>query len=153
MTITIRQINVPRAARALSELPQADYEDAFVVQLGNAQERTAEQWARAILEEAPANTRRKLTSGWSTIGLKLSRERSVLGWTVRQSTDDFVLLGADSRIGMPAELLFMRRARSLLFSTFVQRRNPVARLVWARVEPVHGPIVLGLLEDAQRRLA
>jgi hypothetical protein len=153
MSTTIRQIHVPAAARALSALPHADYRDAFVVDVGPTHERTAEEWARAILEGAPATTRRKLTSGWSMIGLKLSSGRSVLGWSVRRSTDDFVLLGADSRIGMPAELLFVRRARSLLFSTFVQRQNPVARLVWARVEPVHGPIVRGLLEDARRRLA
>jgi hypothetical protein len=153
MITTIHQIEVPAEARAVSAFPRADYEDAFVVDVGPTHERTAEQWARAVLEGPPATTRAKLTSGWSMIGLRLGGERSVLGWTVRRSTDDFVLLGADSRIGMPAELLFMRRARSLLFSTFVQRKNPLARLVWARVEPVHGPIVRGLLEDARRRLA
>lgn len=151
--ITVRQITVPTTARALTTLSDADYQDAFVVPFGNARERTAEEWARAVLEEAPAATRRKLTSGWSAIGLKLGGGGAVLGWSVRRSSDDFVLLGAESRIGMPAELLFVRRARSLLFSTFVQRRNMVARLVWARIEPVHGPIVRGLLEDAHRRLA
>jgi len=153
MSTAIRQIEVPAAARAVSAFPHSDYEDAFVVDVGPTDGRTAEEWARAILEDAPEQTRRKLTSGWSMIGLKLGGERSVLGWAVRRSTADFVLLGAESRIGMPAELLFMRRARSLLFSTFVQRQNPVARLVWSRVEPVHGPTVRGLLEDAQRRLA
>jgi hypothetical protein len=154
--VNVRQITVPAAARALSALPRADYEDAFVVSLGSAHERTALQWARAILEGAPVRTRGALVSGWSTIGLKLGAmhsDRFVLGWSVRRSTDDYVLLGADSRIGMPGELLFVRNLRTLLFSTFVQQRNPIARAVWASVEPVHGPTVRRLLEDAHRRLA
>ena len=152
----VNQIKVPAAARALSTLPSADYEDAFVVRLGSTSERTALQWARAILEGAPVATRGRLVTGWSAIGLKLGALRSdrfVLGWNVRQSTDDFVLLGADSRIGMPGELLFVRRLRTVLFSTFVQHKNPVARAVWAKVEPVHGPTVRSILEDAHRRLA
>ena len=124
--MNVNQIKVPAAARALSTLPRADYEDAFVVRLGSTSERTALEWARAILEGAPVATRGRLVSGWSAIGLKLGALRSdrlVLGWSVRESTDDFVLLGADSRIGMPGELLFVRRLRTVLFSTFVQHRS------------------------------
>jgi hypothetical protein len=41
----------PLAARALSTLCHVDYEDAFLVETGPAQDRTGEQWARAILED------------------------------------------------------------------------------------------------------
>lgn len=112
-------------------------------------ERTAEQWARALLEDAPAATRTMLSSGWASLGLEHGRagsDRSVLGWEIRRSTEDVVLLGAESRLGMPAELLVERRRDGLLFATFVEHGNPVARAIWAGVEPVHVPIVRRLLE-------
>jgi hypothetical protein len=151
---TVRQIAVPPDARALSTLSHIDYEDAFLVETGPPRDRTAEQWARAIIEDAPITVRGRLLSGWSAIGLKLGRGRgrSVLGWEVRSRSPDFVLLGADSRIGMPGQLLFKRERHALLFATFVQHDNPVARAVWAGVEPVHVPAVRHLLEQASRRL-
>jgi len=75
----------------------------------------------------------------------------VLGWEVRSRTPEVVLLGADSRIGMPGELLFERQRETLLFATFVHHGNPVARALWAGVEPVHVPTVRHLLEHAGRR--
>jgi hypothetical protein len=145
---------IPQSARALSTLSHINYEDAFLVDVGPPQERTAEQWARAVLEEAPASVRRTLQSGWSAIGLKRGGappERSVLGWEIRRSTTEFVLLGANSRIGMAGELLFRRRRHTLLFATLVQQDNPIARAVWARVEPVHISVVRRVLEQASRR--
>jgi hypothetical protein len=151
---SVRQVAVPLAVRALSTLPRIDYQDAFSVDVPQAQGRTAEQWARAVLEAAPPAVRHTLVSGWSAIGLKLRRgpsERFVLGWEVRQSALDFVLLAAGSRIGMPAELLFKRERQALLFSTFVQHENPIARTLWAGIEPVHVPVVRYVLEQASRR--
>ena len=150
----VRQVALPPAARALSTLPHVDYEDAFLVETRQAQERTAENWARAILEDAPTIMRSALLWGWFTLGLKLGSTRSdrfVLGWEVRRSTRDFVLLGAGSRVGMPAELLVERRQQTLLFATFVQKQNQIARAVWAGVELVHRPVVRYALEQAGRR--
>jgi hypothetical protein len=145
----VRQIEVPAAARALSTLSRIDYADAFLIESERAQERTAEEWARAILENAPAKVRTMLLSGWSAIGLKLGRgDQSVLGWELRKRTTDFVLLGAESRLGMPGELLFKRQPGALLFATFVQHDNQIARTLWAGVEPVHIPTVRKLLEHA-----
>ena len=149
-----QQIAVPPAARALSTLPHVDYADAFLVDAGPAGDQLPEQWARAALEGSPLTMRHRLRSGWTAIGLKLRRDRAggaILGWEIRRSTRDFVLLGADSRIGMPAELLFKREGDALLFATFVQHANPAARAVWAGIEPIHGPTVRRLLADAARR--
>ncbi len=150
----VRQIAVPPDARALSMLGCIDYEDAFVVFIADAQDRSAEEWARVVLEQAPVHVRRGLQTGWTAIGLKLGgrpAEQSVLGWEVRNSEKEFVLLGAASRIGMPAELLFVRQRDTLLFCTFVQHDSPAARTVWAGTEPVHVPIVRRLLEHTSRR--
>jgi hypothetical protein len=151
--VAVRQVTVPPAARALSTLSRVDYEDAFLVETGSAADRTAEGWARAVLEDAPLAVRSRLLSGWSALGLKLGRgpsDRYVLGWEVRRRTPDVVLLGAGSRIGMPGELLFERERQTLLFATFVHHGNPIARALWAGAEPVHVPTVRHLLEHAAR---
>jgi hypothetical protein len=147
----VRQVAVPPAARELSTLPAIDYADTFVLETDAARERTAEQWARSVLEDAPAATRKSLQSGWSAIGLKSGNGSTVLGWEVRDSTPDHLLLGRDSRIGMPGELLFKREPDRLVFATFVQQGNPAAKALWAGVEPVHVPTVRRILEDASRR--
>lgn len=102
----VHQVPVPAAARALGTLPRVDYEDAFLVEIGPTHGRTGEQWAPAILEGAPMGMRRRLRWGWFALGLQLGSTRSdqlVLGWEVRRSTPDFALLGASSRLGLPAE--------------------------------------------------
>ena len=149
----VRQIAVPPAARRRSTLPRVDYADAFLLETGAAQDRTGEQWARAILDDLPAIARRNLRWGWFALGLKLGgagSDRSVLGWEVRRSTADFALLGAGSRLGMPAELLFEPHQEALLFATFVQQENPLARAVWAPVGPYHRQVVPRILERAAR---
>jgi hypothetical protein len=79
-------------------------------------------------------------------------EGSVLGWEVRRTVPDHVLLGADSRIGMPGELLLKKEGDALLFATFVAQRNLIARAVWAVTEPVHVRVVRDILDQASRRL-
>jgi hypothetical protein len=147
----VRPVTLPSAARALSTLSQVDYEGAFLVETGPAQHRTSEQWARTILEGAPVSMREALWAGWSALGLQLGPTRSdrhVLGWEVRLSTLDVVLLGASGRLGLSGELLFERQQQTLLFATFVQLDNPDARSMWAAIEPQHRQIVRDLLEQA-----
>lgn len=140
----VHQVAVPAGVRALCTLARIDYEDAFELETDVAAGRTAEQWARAILEQAPSTLRGTLRRGWLSLGLELGPSRSerfVLGWEVRRSTPEFVLLGAGSRIGLPAELLFRREPGTLLVCTFVQQDNPLARSVWAGTEPLHRRIL------------
>ena len=153
-TSHVRQIAVPPEARALSTLSHVDYADAFLVDVGRVKERTAEQWAREIFDAAPTKTRRSLYWAWCALGLRLGPARSdrfVLGFEVRRATSDFVLLGAGSRVGMPAELLVKRRDRTLLFDTFVEHDNPIARAVWASIEVGHVAAAKSVLEQAARR--
>ena len=146
----VTKVAVPETARRLSGLA-GGYEDAFVVETGDTTGRTAEDWARAIFEGAPASLRRGLLAGWSSLGLELGptgSDGTVLGWEVRRATRDFVLLGAGSRLGLPAELLFARRRRTLLFATFVRPENPLARALWAGVIPLHERVVPRVLRGA-----
>ncbi len=144
MPTRVSQVAMPPVERALSTLSHVDYEDAWLVETGPAQDRAGEQWARAILEDAPIATRSVLLSGWLALGLRLGSplsDRFVLGWEVRRSPPDFVLLGANSRLGLQAELLLKRQEHTLFFATFVQQENHIARAVWAGVAPVHRPVV------------
>jgi hypothetical protein len=148
---SVRQVAVPPSARALSTLSRVDYdyEDAFLVKIGPAHDRTGEQWARAILKDAPLMTRRALRWGWFALGLKLGSTRSerlVLDWEVRRSAPDFALLHTGSRLGLQGEVLFKRQRRTLLLATFVQLENPIARAVWATVAPGHRQTVRRILE-------
>ena len=154
MTAEVRQIDVPPSVLALSTLPRIDYSDAFVFDVGSRHDESAEDLIREVLEGAPLAVRTQLLSGWSTIGLKVGSgsEGSVLGWDVRRSVPDHVLLGADSRIGMPGELLLKKEDGALLFATFVAQRNLIARAVWAATKPVHVRVVRDILGQASLRL-
>jgi hypothetical protein len=150
----VRQIPVPSSAQALSELPRVDYADAFVVDPAPTDRLTAEQWARTALEQAPAGVRQMLRAGWLALGLKLDAapaERSVLGWEIRRSTPELVLLGADSRLGLAGELLFRREPRSFLFCTFVHQENQLGRVTWTGVEATHVGIVRRVLKQGIER--
>jgi len=147
----VRQVELPAEARALSTLARIDYCDAFLVAAGRDQGGTAEQWARAVLEGAPPATRKALSRGWFALGLRLGPVQSgerVLGWEVRRSTPGTALLGADGRLGLAGELLFLRQQDRLLYATFVQQDNPAACAVWAGTSARHRQIVSGLLEQA-----
>jgi hypothetical protein len=128
-----------------------DYHDAFLAGIGEHADRTAGEWARAMLTDAPAATRRALARGWSALGLRLEpagSAESVLGWGIRRSTPDLALLGVSGRRGLSGELLFLRQPDSLLFATFVQLDNPLARGLWAAIAARHRQVVQDLLERA-----
>jgi hypothetical protein len=153
---SVHQAPLPAAARALTTLSRLDYHDCFLAEVDEVQERTAEEWARAVLEAAPAATRAALSSGWSALGLQrgpTDDPRLVLGWEVRRSTPDFALLGAHSALGLRGEVLFKRHHGELLFATFIHLENAAARGVWAATAPGHRQIVTRLLEQAARRVS
>jgi hypothetical protein len=154
MTALVRRVDLPSWARALSTLPRIDYCDAFLFDAGSTHDESAEDLIREVLEGAPLTARTQLLSGWSAIGLMVrsGSERSVLGWEVRRAAPDHVLLGADSRIGMPGELLLKKVDGALLFATFVAQQNLIARAVWAVTEPAHVRVVRDILGQASRRL-
>lgn len=152
----VRQVALSRRARELSTLARVDYTDAFLLSTPRARERTGEQWARAMLEDAPEATRRKLRYGWFALGVRLGSpqdRRRVLGWAVRQSSPDHALLAAHSLLGMQAEILFKREHGGLLVATIIELNNPFARAVWAGFSPQHRRVVRALLEQTARRAA
>ncbi|EME98219.1 hypothetical protein J7W19_22855 [Streptomyces mobaraensis NBRC 13819 = DSM 40847] len=150
----VRHIPVPPAAHALSTLPRIDYENAVLAEPDPAPDRTALRWARAVLEDADAETRQALTQGWTSLGLALAPAGSdghVLGWRVRGSTPDAVLLAADATRGLRGELLFQRAQGTLLLACFIRLDDDAARALWAQVESHHPQVMHRLLEQAVSR--
>jgi hypothetical protein len=148
----VQQVATPPLARRLSTLARIDYEDAFLIWTGAAEQRNAEEWARVIFEDAPFATRSSLLFGWSSLGLRLKPARSdgyVLGWKVLASATDFVLLGAYSPLGLHAQLLCKRERDAVLFCTLVEKRNALGSAIWAQMEPVHRRVVPRILGIAR----
>jgi hypothetical protein len=152
----VREVEAPAQARALTTLARVDYQDAFRVDSSRAPGHSGEEWARALVEAAPQSVRTSLLRGWTALGLKLAppdAEGAVLGWEVRHGGEGFALLGRDSRIGMPAELLFKPEPDGFLFATFIEQGNPLARSIWAPIAALHRRVVPALLARAEGRLA
>ena len=65
-----------------------------------------------------------------------------------------MILAADARLGMSAEVIVQRRRRTLLGATFLQHHNPLARLIWLGVAPHHrravGPPRVGRTQERAR---
>ena len=134
---------------ALGTLAQVDYCDAFLAVAVAGESRGGEEWARAVLEGAPLPLRTALQAGWTSLGLKLGSspsERFVLGWKLGHSDDTHARLTAGSRLGMPAELLFLRRPEGLVLATLVRHETVVARTMWAGVAPFHRQVVPYILD-------
>jgi hypothetical protein len=151
---TVRRVPVPPAVRELSSLARVDYADTFLVDVGAVRSRTAQEWALHIFDGMPVSTRAALLVGWWTLGMGLRPWRhddAVLGWAIRRSDSDHVILGARSPLGLSAELLVKREGTVLLFATFVHKRNASGQALWAGVEPGHRPVVHAVMSSASRR--
>lgn len=152
--VPVLEVPLQADARTLTTLSRVDYTDAFRLETDHARDRTGEEWARAILQEAPPATRRALRRGWFLLGVRLGPaedERLVLGWEVRRSSPEFAVLAASSLIGLDAEVLCQRHQRGLLVATFVHLSNPIARVVWAAISPHHRKVLRHLIGTAGSR--
>jgi hypothetical protein len=153
--LAVREVQVPASALGLSTLPWVDYRDGFRLELPDGPELSGEEWAREMLEGAAPKTRRSLRRAWPLLGLKMAphgAEGTILGWRLRHSGADHALLGADSRIGMPAELLFRPEPDGLFFATLIQQRNPLVHALWAPIGRPHREVVPALMRNAARRM-
>jgi hypothetical protein len=150
----VRQVPVPPAVRELSTLARLDYADTFLVDVGAVGRRTAEEWARHVFDAAPAPTRAGLVAAWWTLGFDLRpwrRDGHVLGWAIRRSDADHVVIGAGSPLGLSAELLVKRQEPKLLFATCIEQRSTAGRALWAAVAHGHPAVVRAVMSSASRR--
>ncbi|HEY2579630.1 MAG TPA: DUF2867 domain-containing protein [Streptosporangiaceae bacterium] len=144
------EVPVRADLRALSRFPHTDYADTFEIAVAPGR-RTAEQWARAVFEGAPAGMRMLLTGGWRLLGVQLAPPRVagyVQGWRIVKNSPDAVVLQARSIAGLTARLVLQADAPVLRFATFVRCDGLIGRAIWFGVAPLHRLIVSRLLGDA-----
>lgn len=138
--------------RTLSRFSAADYADTFEAEAG-AGTRTAEQWARQMLEGAPVGMRTFLIRTCPLLGVRLGPLHSaghVLGWRIVKNTPEFVVLQARSGVGVTVRLVIQAGSASVRFGTFVRCEGLLARAAWFGIAPIHRLVVSRLLGEATR---
>jgi hypothetical protein len=130
-----------------------DYADAFEIELTHGDARTAEQYVRAGLEQAPAILRRIILTAHRRVLLlrlgPLDRPDRVLGWPITTASPDVVRLDASSPL-VDAVIVGRRTAAGqLLLTTSLRFVRPVVmRVLWTGVGPLHRRIAPYLLRRA-----
>jgi hypothetical protein len=145
--------DVPPAVRGLTTLAAPDYVDLFTVSTATAMDHSAEEWARAVLEQAPlaARNARRL---WRLIGLRLGPPRSpdhVQGWKIAARGDDWLRVETASWY-MTAQAVCLVEHEQVSLSLSLRYDRPPAALVWALVSGPHQRAVPVMLHQAVKIL-
>jgi hypothetical protein len=143
--------HVPVRVRSLSTFATPDYIDSFTLDTPAARERSVEEWARAVLEEA-ALSRRYARRFWRLMGLRLGpppySSAHVQGWAIAGTGADWIRLETQSWY-MSAEAVCLVDDDQVSLSLSLHfDRQPVGRLVWAFVEGPHQRAVPVMLRQA-----
>jgi hypothetical protein len=135
-------------------LARASYASAFEVSGARLDARSAEQWARAAFEDAPAVLRSSVLIGWRyVLGLRLGPRRApahVLGWAIVRKATDSIVLEARSPLLTARKIVRIESSR-VVMTTFVRYERRAGGVVWAAVAPVHHRTEPWLLAHAASR--
>jgi Protein of unknown function (DUF2867) len=137
MTARAHRVDVTEKTTA----PEApDFASAFEVAISQPNDRSSEDWARTVFEQAPRALRSFVLFGWRyVLGLRLApvgTPDQVAGWRVVDRQPDAITLEARSRL-MTARKVVRLKSSQLLVTTFVQYDRPMARMLWPVVVPIH----------------
>jgi hypothetical protein len=131
-----------------------DYEDFFTAPRAAADDRTPEQWARAVFEGAPRPVRWLLVSGFRYgLGLKLDPRPSperVLGWAILDRSPDSLTIESRSWF-LTSRLVFRTETTRVTQSTYVRYDRRIAAIIWPPVSILHRQIVPRILRHAATR--
>src|SRR5437588_10180524 len=120
-------VAVPDDIDARKDLAAADFSYACQLDLDTPVTQSAEQWARAVFEDAPRLLRWVIVSGWIVgLGLRLGPRRSrsyVLGWSIVSNAPDVIVLGVESFM-LTARLVVRLTEATVVHATFVRSDRP-----------------------------
>jgi len=137
--------NIPEAIRGLDTLANPDYADLFTATTSGAMDKSAEEWARAMLEDTP--TGRSAPSLWRRLGLRLGPTPSpdcVQGWKIADRGEDWIRIETTSWF-MTAHAVVQVDDRHVSLALFVRYDRPIAALIWPPVAVMHRrgvPVIL-----------
>jgi hypothetical protein len=148
------QRDVPEPIRSLGGLADPDYLDLFTATTNEASVKTAEDWARAVLEGAPYYIRLGVFGvAWPLLlGLRLGPGRSpdyIAGWKIADRGDSWLRIEAASWM-MTASLVFKVDEAQLSWASFARYDRRVAALVWPAGSIVHRKVGFALMRRALR---
>jgi hypothetical protein len=148
------QREVPESMCSLAGLANADYVDLFTATTNEASAKSAEGWARAVLERAPYYTRLGIFGvAWRLLlGLRLGPRRSpdyIAGWKIAARGDSWVRIEAASWMATAA-LVFKVDETRLSWASFARYERRVMALVWPAGSIVHRKVGVALMRRALR---
>ncbi|GAA3570602.1 hypothetical protein GCM10022222_63400 [Amycolatopsis ultiminotia] len=118
-----------------------DYTSTLEIARPAGDRRTAQQWARAVWEDAPRPVRTFLRVGWRCLGLRADpAPERVLGWTVAESGPDHVVLTVPARI-MTSRNVVRLDETHVRWTTDVDFDRSPARLLWSLAVPFHRRLI------------
>lgn len=139
--------DVPEAVRPLTTFTDPDYVDLFTVATPGVAGRSAEEWARAILEYAGGRPARML---WRLMGLRLGPRHSphyIHGWKIAACGENWIRVDTASWY-MTAQAVCLVEDRQVSFSLSLRYDRSSAALLWAIVSSTHQRAVPGMLRQA-----
>ena len=145
MAVRARRCDVTEGG---DDLTRSDYASAFEVEIAQGDDRSPEQWARAVFEDAPAAIRWFVVFGWRyVLRLRLGPRSPdyVSGWKVRDTRPGGIILEVQSWL-LTADKEIRVANGSVRMTTFVRYRRGMGRVIWTLVAPVHHrtePYLLG----------
>jgi hypothetical protein len=140
--------NIPEAIRRLDTLASPDYVDLFTATTNGATDKSAEEWARAALEDTP--TGRSAPFLWRLLGLRLGPTPSpdfVQGWKIADRGEDWIRIEATSWF-MTAHAVVLVDDGHVSVALFVRYDRPIAALIWPSVSVMHRQAVPVILRQA-----
>ena len=140
--------NLPEAIRGLDTLASPDYVDLFTATTSRATDKSAEEWARATLEDTP--TGRSAPLLWRRLGLRLGPTPSpdyVQGWKIADRGEDWIRIETTSWF-MTAHAVVQVDDRHLSLALFIRYDRPIAAHIWTPVSVMHRRAVPDMLRQA-----
>ncbi|MGO9857329.1 MAG: hypothetical protein ACLPYY_20085 [Acidimicrobiales bacterium] len=140
--------NISEEVRSFAALDEANYADLFTATTDGAANWSAEQWARAVLEETP--TGRSAPLLWRLLGLRLGPTPStdhVQGWKIADGGDGWIRVETASWC-MTAHAVVTVEGPRVSLALFLRYDRPEAALIWPAVSVLHRRGVPVMLRQA-----
>jgi hypothetical protein len=135
---TVRQAT-PRTASEAART-EVDFACAFAVPVAAGDNRSSEEWARAVWEGSPAPIRWFMLFGWrAVLRLRLGPRHSpdhILGWRIVERTESETVCHLESGF-LKADNVFRKVDSTVVWSAFITYERPIAKAVWPPAALVH----------------
>lgn len=149
--VRAHRVELPEHIRVLDTLADPDYTWACAVTAQSQDERTAQEWARAVFEGAPRPVQWFLVTGWvGFLRLRPGPRRSpslIFGWKILSATPTTATLTINAAAFSTHLVVDVQQSR-VVHATFLRYERRRARFLWAMTEPIHRLTIRYLLGHA-----